>query len=294
MTMFAKAAPMNRAPSIGQIALYVALALAAVWFLAPFWVMFVTSLKTPQEIAEGNIFAWPRDPSFAAWEAAWGSACAGLECSGLQEGFANSLLILAPSVAASVFLGAWTAYGLCFWTPVGRRLMLAILFFAAFAPAQMFTYPLVAIFSALRIYNTLPCIILVHTVFGLPITTFLFASYYQSIPQTLVRAAELDGAGYWRIFRSIVLPLSLPAYAIVAIFQTNGVWNDFFFGLVFAGPDHMPMTVQLNNIVNTTTGDRRYDIDMAATILTSAVPLIVSVASGKWFVRALTGGALKG
>lgn len=277
-----------------QVAVYAVLLLAAVWVLAPFWVMLVTSLKSSEEIASGNIFAWPRAPSLAAWREAWAGDCAGAQCSGLQAGFVNSLQILLPSVALSVLLGSWTAYALTYWTPYGRRVMLAIFLFGAFAPSQIFTYPLVAIFSALRIYNTLPCIVLVHVVFSLPVTSFLFGSYYEAIPRDLIRAAELDGASYWRIYRRIVAPLSLPAFAIVAIFQTNGIWNDFFFGLVFAGPEHLPMTVQLNNIVNTTMGERRYDVDMAATLLTSAVPLIVSIASGKWFVRALTGGALKG
>lgn len=298
MTALAPAAPAASGRPVGeraaQVAVYAVLLLAAAWFIAPFWVMFVTSLKSSREIAQGNIFAWPSDPSLAAWRLAWRGACGGAQCAGLQAGFVNSLEILLPGVALSVLLGSWTSYALTFWSPLGRRTMLAIFLFAAFAPAQIFTYPLVAVFSALRIYNSLPCIVIVHVIFGLPVTCFLFGSYYQAIPAELVRAAELDGASYWRIYWRIIAPLSLPAFAIAAIFQTNGIWNDFFFGLVFAGPDHLPMTVQLNNLVNTTTGERRYDVDMAATILTSGVPLIVSLVSGKWFVRALTSGALKG
>ena len=276
-----------------RLAVYAALVLAALWFLTPFWVMLVTSLKPTAEIAGGNIFAWPHRPSLTAWAEAWRGACAGLQCAGVQAGFVNSLEILLPSLVLSVLLGSWVAYGLSFWTPLGGRVLTAVLLFGAFAPYQIFTYPLVGLFSQLRIYNTLACIIIVHVIFSLPVTTFLFSAYNQAIPRELVQAGEVDGAGYWQIYRRIILPLSLPAFAIVAIFQTNGIWNDFFFGLVFAGRDHMPMTVALNNIVNTTTGERRYNVDMAATILTSAVPLIVSIASGKWFVRALTSGAVK-
>jgi glucose/mannose transport system permease protein len=285
--------PLNRAGLLGSAAIYTALVLAALWFLAPFWVMLATSLKPDSEIANGNIFAWPHHPSLAAWAQAWRGACAGLQCAGLQAGFVNSLEILAPSLVVSVLLGSWVAYGLSFWSPLGARALTVVLLFGAFAPYQIFTYPLVTLFSALRLYDSLACIVIVHVIFSLPITTFLFTAYNQAIPRELVQAADVDGASYWHIYRRIILPLSLPAFAIVSIFQTNGIWNDFFFGLVFAGSDHMPMTVELNNIVNTTTGERHYNVDMAATILTSAVPLLVSVASGKWFVRALTSGAVK-
>jgi len=286
-------APGQASAAGARAAVYALLVLAALWFLAPFWVMLVTSLKPTSEIAAGDIFAWPRHPSLAAWAEAWGGACAGMQCAGVQAGFVNSLEILLPSLVLSVLLGAWVAYGLSFWTPLGARVLTAVLLFGAFAPYQVFTYPLVGLFSRLGIYNSLACIITVHVIFSIPITTFLFTAYYQGIPRELVQAGEVDGASYWQIFLRIILPLSLPAFAIVGIFQTMGIWNDFFFGLVFAGSDHMPMTVELNNIVNTTTGERRYNVDMAATILTSAVPLLVSIASGKWFVRALTSGAVK-
>jgi glucose/mannose transport system permease protein len=134
----------------------------------------------------------------------------------------------------------------------------------------------------------------VHTIFGMPILVLLFRNYFASLPQELFKAARVDGAGFWRIFFQIMVPMSLPIFAVAIILQVTGIWNDFLFGVVFAGTQNYPMTVQLNNIVNSTQGVREYNVNMAATILTAAVPLIVYFVSGKWFVRGIAAGAVKG
>ena len=137
-------------------------------------------------------------------------------------------------------------------------------------------------------------IVIVHTIFGMPILTLLYRNFFASLPMELFKAARVDGAGFWRIFFEIMLPMSLPIFVVALILQVTGIWNDFLFGTVFAGRENMPMTVQLNNIVNTTTGVREYNVHMAATILTAAVPLAVYFISGKWFVRGIAAGAVKG
>ena len=155
-------------------------------------------------------------------------------------------------------------------------------------------YPLVRSFATLNLFGTLPGIVLIHTAFGMPVMTMLFRNYYASVPGELFKAARIDGGSFWRIFFQLMLPMSLPMVVVAMILQVTGIWNDFILGLVFAGRDNLPMTVQLNNIINTTTGERAYNVNMAATIITSLVPLTVYLISGRWFVRGIAAGAVKG
>jgi glucose/mannose transport system permease protein len=202
--------------------------------------------------------------------------------------------ITVPAVAISVFIGAINGYALSFWRPTAGRLMFGMLMAGALVPYQIFLYPLVRALAAMGFYNTLGGIILVHVLFGLPLVTLLFRNYFVTIPEELFKAARVDGAGFWRIFLEIMLPMAVPMIVVAAMFQFTGIWNDFLLGLVFAGRDNLPMTVQLNNIVNTTMGERNYNVNMAATILTAIVPLAIYFLSGRWFVRGIAAGAVKG
>jgi glucose/mannose transport system permease protein len=277
-----------------RIGLYAFLAIAAAFFLLPAYVMVVTSLKTMSEIRLGSILSLPRHPVLAAWSTAWSAPCRYITCPGVSTGFWNSVKITVPSVIVSVTIGAVNGFALSFWHVRGAKLLFGLLVLSAFVPYQIFIYPLVYGLSISRLYGSLPGITFVHVVFGLPLVTLLFRNYYAGIPTELIKAARVDGAGFWRIFGSIILPLSTPIIAVAAILQTTGIWNDFLLGLVFAGPRNVPMTVQLNNLVNTTTGERAYNVDMAATLLTAAIPLLIYFGSGRWFVRGIAAGALKG
>jgi glucose/mannose transport system permease protein len=146
----------------------------------------------------------------------------------------------------------------------------------------------------LGLFGTLPGIVLIHTLFGMPVMTLLFRNWYAAVPRELFMAARVDGGGFWRIFVQLMLPMSLPIVVVALIMQVTNIWNDFVLGLVFAGRENLPMTVQLNNIINTTTGERLYNVNMAATLLTSLVPLAVYFVSGRWFVRGIAAGAVKG
>ena len=148
--------------------------------------------------------------------------------------------------------------------------------------------------SVFGLFSSLPGIVVIHIIFSMPVMTLLFRNYYQSIPQELFKAARIDGGGFIRIFLQLMLPMSTPIIIVAAIMQVTGVWNDYILGLVFAGRDNLPMTVQLNNVINTTTGTRLYNVNMAATILTSLVPLTIYFVSGRWFVRGIAAGAVKG
>ena len=278
----------------GKLGIYAFLVISALFFAIPLYVMVVTSLKTMPEIRLGTIFAPPSDLTFEPWSKAWASACTGLNCNGIQVGFFNSVRILLPSVAISILVGSLTGYALSFWRVRGAGVLFGAMMIVAFIPYQVFIYPLVRIFSVLGISNSLPGIVVIHTIFGLPTMTLLFRNYFVSLPPELFKAARIDGAGFFRIFWSIMLPTAAPMLVVAVILQVTGIWNDFILGLVFAGRENLPMTVQLNNIVNSTQGERAYNVDMAATLLTALVPLVVYFASGRWFVRGIAAGAVKG
>jgi glucose/mannose transport system permease protein len=277
-----------------RLFVYAVLAIASLFFLAPLWVMLITSFKSMAEIREGQILYWPQHFTVDAWFRAWSSACTGLTCDGVRGGFWNTFRILVPSVILSIALGGLTGYAMAFYRVPGANLLFAILLIGAFIPYQVFIYPMVRVFSMIGLYDSLAGIVAVHIVFGLSLMTLLFRNYFSSLPVELFNAARVDGAGFFAILRHVMLPMSSPIIIVATILQVTGIWNDFILGLTFAGRANRPMTVLLNNIVNSTQGEAAYDVDMAATILTAAVPLVVYFLSGRWFVRGVAAGAVKG
>ena len=277
-----------------RIGLYALLISSAAFFLLPLYVMLATSLKPMEEIRLGQLFALPLNATIEPWQQAWSSACTGLECRGIQVGFWNSVRIVVPSTIASIFLGALNGYALSFWRVRWAGWLFGVLMFGAFVPYQVMMYPLVRSLATVNLFGTLAGIVLIHTVFGMPVMTLLFRNYYAGVPSELFKAARIDGGGFWRIFFQLMLPMSVPIIAVAVIMQMTNIWNDFLLGLVFAGRENLPMTVQLNNVINTTTGERLYNVNMAATVLTSLLPLSVYLVSGRWFVRGITAGAVKG
>ncbi len=277
-----------------RVGIYFFLFSAALFFLLPLYVMLVTSVKPMDEIRSGSIFALPLAATFEPWRAAWSEVCTGTSCEGVSAGFWNSVAIAVPGTIFPIMLGAVNGYALSFWRPRGANLLFGILMAGAFIPVQVMIYPLVRLFATMGIFGSLPAIVLVHLIFGLPIMTLLFRNYYLGIPHELFQAARIDGGGFWRIFFQVMLPMSTPVIVVAAIMQVTGVWNDYILGLVFAGRDNLPMTVQLNNVITTTTGTRLYNVNMAATILTALVPLAIYFFSGRWFVRGIAAGAVKG
>lgn len=291
---------MKKQITISRIGIYSFLFICALFFFVPFYVMFITSIKTMPEIREGTIFALPHALNFEAWDKAWSSACTGLNCDGIKVGFWNSIKITFPAVFLSVMIGAINGYALSLWPFRGSSIIFGMLIIGAFLPFQVILYPLVKIFSSAKLfgepllYERLAGIILVHVIFGLPMMTLIFRNYYSSIPNELFKAARIDGGGFFKIFFHIILPMSKPILIVAVILQVTGIWNDFILGLTFAGKENLPMTVQLNNIVNTTYGEKQYNVNMAATLLTSLVPMFVYFISGKYFVRGIAAGAVKG
>jgi glucose/mannose transport system permease protein len=277
-----------------NIMLYGTLIVVAVYYLIPLYVMVVTSLKGMPEIRLGNIFSPPMEITFQPWVKAWAEACTGLNCDGLSRGFWNSVRITVPSVIISIAIASVNGYALANWRFKGANTFFAILIFGAFIPYQVMLYPIVILLREIGLYGSLTGLVIVHSIFGMPILTLLFRNYFTSVPEELFKAARVDGAGFWGIYFKIMLPMALPIFVVAIILQVTGIWNDFLFGVVYTKPDTYPMTVQLNNIVNSTQGVKEYNVNMAATILTGLVPLVIYFISGKLFVRGIAAGAVKG
>ncbi len=277
-----------------NIMLYGTLIVVAIYYLLPLYVMVVTSLKGMPEIRLGNVFSPPLEITFEPWVKAWATACTGLNCDGLSRGFWNSVRITVPSVLLSIAIASVNGYALANWRFKGANIFFTILIVGAFIPYKVMIYPIVIVLRNIGLYGSLTGLVIVHSIFGMPILTLLFRNYFASLPEELFKAARVDGAGFWGIYFKIMMPMSLPIFVVAIILQVTGIWNDFLFGVVYTKPDTYPMTVQLNNIVNSVQGVKEYNVNMAATIITGLVPLIVYFVSGKLFVRGIAAGAVKG
>jgi len=292
-----------------RVVIYGLLGFFAVVYLAPLVIMVLTSLKPLDEVTGGNMFYLPKDLTFQPWAEAWGSACVGLTCAGIKGYFWNSIKMVVPAVIISTLLGALNGYVLTKWRFPGHKLVFAMMLFACFIPFQSVLIPMATILGrigeigqtlddaigvSLGFGNPTVNLVLVHTVYGLGFTTLFFRNYYEAFPTELVKAAMIDGASFFQIFRRILLPNSAPIFIVTVIYQFTNIWNDFLFGATFAAGESSPMTVALYNIVNTSTGVIEYNVNMAAAIIAAAPTLVVYILAGRYFVRGLMAGAVKG
>lgn len=274
--------------------IYAVLVFAALYYLVPLYVMLTTSVKSMEEIRTGNLLSFPQSVGFAAWDKAWRSACTGVSCEGLSGYFLNSVKMVIPAVLISTTLGAINGYVLSKWRFPGSNLVFAMILFGVFMPFQVLLLPMAQTLGWLGIASTTTGLVFVHVVCGLASTTLFFRNYYVGIPDELIKAARLDGAGFWRIFYRIILPMSTPIIMVTLIWQFTQIWNDFLFGVVFSAGDHQPITVGLNNMANTSTTVKEYNVDMAAALIAALPTIAVYVFCGKYFVRGLSAGAVKG
>ncbi len=277
-----------------RFVLYTLLLAFALVFLAPLYVMLVTSLKDMDEIRMGNLLSVPSALNVDAWGKAWSTACTGADCGGLRPFFMNSVYMAVPAVLISTLLGAINGYVFSKWRFRGSELMFALMLFGVFMPMQVVLLPMSQVLGWVGLSSSVWGLVLVHVIAGLASTTLFFRNYYIGLPDELIKAAMLDGAGFWRIFWRIVLPLSTPIVVVVLIWQFTAIWNDFLYGVVFSGADSKPITVGLNNLTNTTSSVKEYNVDMAAALIAALPTLIVYAVAGKYFVRGLTAGAVKG
>ena len=282
------------AKHLSRFMLYALLLLAAGFFLAPLYVMLATSLKDAAQIRSGNLLSLPASLNFEAWELAWSTACTGVDCRGLQPYFWNSVLMAVPAVLISTAWGAINGYVLSLWKFRGSELLFGFMLFGVFMPFQVVLLPMSQVLGFLGLSSSLAGLVLVHCLAGLAGTTLFFRNYYAAIPKELINAARIDGAGFWRIFWRIVLPMSTPILMVTLIWQFTNIWNDFLFGVAFSSADSKPITVGLNNMANTSSSVKSYNVDMAAAVIAGLPTMLVYVLAGQYFVRGLTAGAVKG
>lgn len=287
----------DNAISTGRITrtfIYLMLILFATFYLLPFAIMVINSVKPLSEINGGNMMALPQVFTLEPWFKAWSSAQIGVDPTGLKPYFWNSLKMVFPAVAISTVLGALNGYVLTKWRFKGDTILFGMMLFACFIPFQIVLIPMARVLGFLGIAGSTPGLVLVHVVYGLGFTTLYFRNYYQVFPTELIRAAQIDGAGFFRIFWRIMLPSSGPIIVVSVIWQFTNIWNDFLFGASFADLDSQPMTVALNNLVSSSTGVKEYNVHFAGAILAALPTLLVYIVAGRYFVRGLMAGSVKG
>ena len=274
--------------------LYGALFLCAVYFLAPLYVMVVASFKTLAEVRGSSIISLPSVWTVEPWIKAWSSACSGLDCDGIRPYFLATFEIAVPAVALAVLLGALNGYAMAKWRSRAADLIFALILVGSFVPLQLFLIPLAVTLRELGIYGTSFGLVMIHTVYGIPLTTMLFRNFYVSLPDELMRAAIMDGAGFFKIFFSIIVPMSGSIAIVAVILVFSGIYNDFLFALTFGETGKRPIMAAVQNLVASSYGIKEHNVNIAAVMISALPTLLLFLATGKFFVRGLTQGAIKG
>jgi len=282
------------AKHLSRVLIYSVLLIAACLCLAPLYVMLATSFKDAEQIRAGNLMSIPTSINFESWKLAWSTACTGVDCRGLQPYFWNSVSMAVPAVLISTAWGAVNGYVLSMWKFRGSEVLFGFLLFGVFMPFQVVLLPMSQVLGFLGLSSSVAGLVLVHCLAGMAGTTLFFRNYYTAVPRELVNAARMDGAGFWRIFYRIVIPMSTPIMMVTLIWQFTNIWNDFLFGVAFSGADSKPITVGLNNMANTSSSVKSYNVDMAAAVIAGLPTMLVYVLAGQYFVKGLTAGAVKG
>jgi len=285
---------MNSQIKLSRILIYVVLILFAFYYLLPLYVMLVNSLKPLDEIRGGGMLYLPSVWTLDPWRSAWSSAQIGVDPSGLKPYFWNSIAMVVPAVLLSTIFGSLNGYVLTKWQFKGHGIVFGLLLLSCFIPFQIVLIPMAKLLGVFGLAGTTSGLVLVHLVYGIGFTTLFFRNYYAAFPTEIVKAAQIDGAGFFRIFWRVLLPSSGPIIVVSVIWQFTNIWNDFLFGASFADFDSTPITVALNNLVNSSTGVKEYNVHFAGAILAALPTLVVYIVSGRYFVRGLMAGAVKG
>ena len=283
-----------RTGRVARTFIYLVLLLFALFYMLPLYVMLVNSVKPLSEITGGGMMALPQVWTVEPWLKAWSTAQIGVEPTGLRPYFWNSISMVVPAVALSSILGALNGYVLTKWRFRGDTILFGLMLFACFIPFQIVLIPMAAVLGTLGLSGTTAGLVLVHLVYGLGFTTLYFRNYYAVFPTELIRAAQIDGAGFFQIFWRILLPSSGPIAVVSVIWQFTNIWNDFLFGASFASGGGAPITVALNNLVQSSTGVKEYNVHFAGAILAALPTLLVYIVAGRYFVRGLMAGSVKG
>jgi glucose/mannose transport system permease protein len=271
--------------SISRVVIYALLVIFGVLFLVPIYVAIVTSLKTTQEVATSSIWVPTTNLSFDNFGKAFDV---------LGKGFGNSLILAIPAVIISALLGSMNGYVLSKWKFKGSNLLFTFMLFGMFIPYQSILIPLVQFLQTIRLYATIPGLVLVHVIYGIPICTLIFRNYYAGVPKELIESGTVDGAGFFGIYRHIVFPVSVPAFVVVLIWQFTAVWNEFLFAVTLnSNPASQPVTVALAGLGSSQAGID-YGLQMAGSLITALPTLLVYIFLGRYFIRGLLAGSVKG
>ena len=276
-----------------RIIVYALLIVLAIGFLVPLGVVIANSLRSNQEIAASSLIAWPTHLTFANFPQAWNKFCMAEHCWGIAPYMRNSLTLTIPATILSTLLGALAGYSISLWRFRGDQFVFGLVTLGIFLPEQMKLIPWVVVLRDLGLMNTIAGLVLIHTVQGLSFTTLFCRNYYVGIPQDLLKAARIDGAGFFRIFWRIILPLSPPILIVTVIFQFTGIWNEFLYGVTFTTGEQQPVTAALIALSAAITSEPMFG-DQSAAVLIAALPtLLVYLFGGRYFLRGLTAGAVK-
>ena len=276
-----------------RFGIYGVLSIFALVYLMPLLVVVFNSFRDLPEIAANGLIAFPQSFTFKAWDDAWNTYCINGTCAGMQGNFYNSLKMTIPATIISTLLGALNGYVLSKWRFRGSEFLFTCMLFGVFMPGQIALMPWALILGNIGLNNNTWGLVLVHTVQGLSFTTLFCRNFYVGIPDDLIKAARIDGAGFWRIFWKIILPLSPPILIVTVIWQFTGIWNEFLYGVVFTSGRAQPITAALVALSSNGTNVRNYDVMSAGVLIGALPPLLVYFFGGKYFVRGLTQGAIK-
>jgi glucose/mannose transport system permease protein len=276
-----------------RLAIYGLLGAFALVYLLPLFVVVFNSFRDLPEIAENGLIAFPQSFSLKSWPEAWGSFCINGRCEGMAKNFWNSVYMVIPATLISTLLGAVNGYILSKWRFRGSEILFTCMLFGVFMPGQIALMPWAYILGTTGLNKTLWGLVLVHVVQGISFTTLFCRNFYVNIPDDLIKAARIDGAGFWRIFYKIILPLSPPILIVTVIWQFTGIWNEFLYGVVLTTGDSQPVTAALVAFSSNGQNVRNYDVMSAGVLIGALPPLLVYFFGGKYFVRGLTQGAIK-
>ena len=281
-------------PSIrwNRVLIYALLIIAAAFYLLPVYVLVVTGMKSFQEVSLARMWDLPSGLHLDSFAKAWfGKSSEGIR--GLGENFMNSVYLAVPATLLSAALGSMNGYVLAKWKFKGSNVLFPLMLFGMFIPYQSILIPLVQVLQKMHLYGSLWGLIFVHVVYGIPITTLIFRNYYAEIPNELVEAAKIDGAGILGIYRHILFPISMPGFVVVMIWQFTSIWNDFLFGVIVTSrPAVQPITVALNNMAGSYIVE--WNVQMAGALLAAIPTLLIYILLGRYFMRGLLAGSLKG
>ncbi|MGP4038829.1 carbohydrate ABC transporter permease [Gracilibacillus sp. D59] len=268
---------------VRRIIKYAVLIAIAIFFLTPVYVMLITSVKPLDEVSLSEMWSLPSAIDFSSYVEAF---------SDLGPNFMNSLYLVIPATLLSAILGAMNGYVLSKWRFKGSEVVFTLILFGMFIPYQSILIPLIQFLNTINLYNSIFGLIFTHVVYGLPITTLMFRNFYANIPNSMIEAAQVDGASFLGIFRQIILPLSITGFVVVAIWQFTNIWNEFLFAVTITNSDAQPVMVALQNL----SGSQivQWNVQMAGALLAAMPTLLVYILLGKYFVRGLLAGSVKG